>query len=115
MFDVGGGELLLIVLAIILLFGKDKMPETVQMIKKGVSQARKAQAMFKEQLDEIKTAVDEIDEKPKPTAQAVEEPIEITEEKPKFERTYKPVALNVEIGDNLKNENNLQKDNENIS
>lgn len=53
MFDVGGGELLLILLAIIILFGPKKLPELTRMIGKGVQNIRKAQAQFQEQIREI--------------------------------------------------------------
>lgn len=53
MFDVGGGELIVIVLAILLLFGPKKIPEIAQMISKGMSQVRKAQQQFSAQITEL--------------------------------------------------------------
>lgn len=53
MFDVGGGELLLIILAVIILFGPKKLPEFAQMIKKGVNEMKNAQRQFSEQVSEI--------------------------------------------------------------
>jgi sec-independent protein translocase protein TatA len=58
MFDVGGGELLLIVLAVLLLFGPKKIPELMQALGKGMRQVRKAQAEFQSQINEIKTDID---------------------------------------------------------
>ena len=58
MFDVGGGELLLILIAVLLLFGPKKIPEIAQMIGKGMQQVRKAQAQFQTQINEIKSEVD---------------------------------------------------------
>ena len=62
MFDVGGGEFLLIVIAVLVLFGPKKIPEVAQMIGKGMRKVRQAQAQFQSQLNElqneIKTATD---------------------------------------------------------
>lgn len=62
MFDIGGPELLVIVLGIIVLFGPKKIPEIAQMIGKGVQKVRTAQSQFKEQLNEIKTELDKTGE-----------------------------------------------------
>ncbi len=53
MFDVGGGELMLIILAVLLLFGPKKLPEFAQMIKRGVNEMKNAQRQFSEQVTEI--------------------------------------------------------------
>ena len=53
MFDIGGGELLLIFLAVLLLFGPKKIPEIAQMLGKGMQQIRKAQSQFRSQMDDI--------------------------------------------------------------
>jgi sec-independent protein translocase protein TatA len=58
MFDVGGGELLLILLAILLLFGPKKIPELSNMLGKGLRELRKAQSDFQSQINEIKTEID---------------------------------------------------------
>lgn len=58
MFDVGGPELLLILLAVILLFGPKKIPEMAQMIGRGLNKVKQAQAQFQDQMDEIKTEMD---------------------------------------------------------
>ncbi len=55
MFDIGGPELLVILLGIIVLFGPKKIPEVAQMIGKGIQKVRTAQTQFKEQIDEIQT------------------------------------------------------------
>lgn len=57
MFDIGGGEFLLIGLAIIILFGPKKIPEIAQMLGKGLSQLRKAQYEFQENIREIERDV----------------------------------------------------------
>lgn len=57
MFDVGGGELLLIVFAILLLFGPKKIPEIAQMIGKGMQKVKQAQAQFQSQINDIQTEI----------------------------------------------------------
>ncbi len=58
MFDVGGPELLIILLAVILLFGPKKIPEMAQMIGKGINKVKQAQAQFQSQMDDIKSEMD---------------------------------------------------------
>ena len=60
MFDIGGAELLLIILAFILLFGPKKIPEVLQMFGKGMSHVRKAQQQFREQIDEISIEIKDV-------------------------------------------------------
>ena len=62
MFDVGGPEILLIIIVVIVLFGPKKIPEVAQMIGKGMHKIRAAQAQFKEQIDEIQNEI-KLDEK----------------------------------------------------
>ena len=57
MFDIGGGELILIVLAILVLFGPEKIPEIAQMFGKGMQQLRKAQSQFQTQINDIQKEV----------------------------------------------------------
>lgn len=76
MFDVGGPELLLILLAVILLFGPKKIPEISQMLGRGVQKIRNAQSQFQEQMrdieHEVKSSVDIDNEEPnKPPPQEV--------------------------------------------
>lgn len=65
MFDVGGGELLLIILAIIVLFGPKKLPEIAQMFGKGMRQVKKAQAQIQSQISELQTDIKSVIETPK--------------------------------------------------
>ncbi|MCE2504410.1 MAG: twin-arginine translocase TatA/TatE family subunit [Chlorobi bacterium] len=51
MFDLGGGELLLILVAVLLLFGPKKLPDLAQRLGKGAHQFRKAQQDFTEQIN----------------------------------------------------------------
>lgn len=53
MFDIGGGELIVIVLAILVLFGPKKIPELARMFSKGMQQVRKAQAQIQTQMVEL--------------------------------------------------------------
>jgi len=57
MFDIGGGELILIVLAIIVLFGPKKIPEIARMFGKGMQEFRRAQAQFNSQFADIKQEI----------------------------------------------------------
>ena len=70
MFDVGGGELILILIAALLLFGPKKIPEIAQMIGKGMQQIKKAQSQFQAQISDIKNEVN------KQTDFIVKEPVQ---------------------------------------
>ncbi len=59
MFDIGGGELLLILLVVLILFGPKKIPEVAQLIGKGVQKVRRAQEELVEQVRQINTSVAE--------------------------------------------------------
>lgn len=69
MFDVGGGELLLIVLVVILLFGPKKIPEVAQQVGKGIRQFRRAQEDLKQQIRDISAeiSVEQTEHAPPPT------------------------------------------------
>lgn len=58
MFDVGGGEILLIVLAILLLFGPRKIPEIASMVGNGMRKVRKAQDDFTQHLRDMSTELE---------------------------------------------------------
>jgi sec-independent protein translocase protein TatA len=51
MFDLGGGELLLILLGVLVLFGPKKLPDLAQGLGKGLKQFRKAQQDFTDQVN----------------------------------------------------------------
>ncbi|MCX6141283.1 MAG: twin-arginine translocase TatA/TatE family subunit [Candidatus Kapabacteria bacterium] len=57
MFDVGGGELVLIFLVILLLFGPKKIPEFAQQVGRGIRQFRKAQEDLTQQIRDISADV----------------------------------------------------------
>ncbi len=64
MFDVGGPELLVIVLGVLLLFGPKKIPEIAQMFGKGMQKIRNAQTQFRDQINEIQNDLNVVDIKP---------------------------------------------------
>ena len=53
MFDVGGGELIVVLLVILLLFGPKKIPEFAQMVGKGLRKFRMAQEELTQQIRDI--------------------------------------------------------------
>lgn len=57
MFDVGGGELILIVLAFLILFGPKKIPEMVRSAAKIVYKVKQAQNDIKSQFDSVTSEV----------------------------------------------------------
>lgn len=58
MFDVGGGELILIVLVILLLFGPKSLPDLARTVGKGMRQVRKAQEDLTQQIRDISADVE---------------------------------------------------------
>lgn len=69
MFDVGGGELLLIFVAVLLLFGPKKIPEVMRSVGKGLRQFRQAQEDLKQQMRDLSADVEKMT--------AVEEPVKV--------------------------------------
>jgi len=53
MFDIGGAELLLIILAIILLFGPEKMPEILGYVRKGTDKYQQAKKEITKEISSI--------------------------------------------------------------
>lgn len=53
MFDVGGGELIVVLLVVLLLFGPKKIPEFAQMVGKGLRKFRMAQEELTQQIRDI--------------------------------------------------------------
>lgn len=52
MFGLGGGEMILIVLAIVLLFGGKKIPELMRGIGQGIREFNDAKKSVKDQIEE---------------------------------------------------------------
>jgi len=61
MFDIGGGELILIILAFVVLFGPKKVPEVTKMLGKGLRKIKEAQTELKSQFKEIEKDIENID------------------------------------------------------
>lgn len=57
MFDIGGGELILIILAIIVLFGPKKIPEIAQLMGKGIRKFNEAKSEFESEINNIKSDI----------------------------------------------------------
>lgn len=57
MFDVGGGELILIILAILVLFGPKKIPEMTKTVAKGLYKIKEAQNELKSQMNSFTNEV----------------------------------------------------------
>ena len=56
MFGLGGGEILLILFIILLLFGAKKLPELAKGLGKGINEFKKASKDIK---DEVEQAIDD--------------------------------------------------------
>lgn len=76
LFDVGGGEMLLISFVVLLLFGGKKMPEFARGLGKSIREFKKATAGVE---DEIKRALAEEPETPAPKAPRYTRPPETIE------------------------------------
>lgn len=73
MFDIGGGELLMILMAVVMLFGPKKLPEIAKTIGKGMQQIKNAQANITAQ---INTATIDINDEIKKETEIIAKPIE---------------------------------------
>jgi len=51
MFDIGGGELLLILIVVLVAFGPKKLPELAQSLGRGIKEFKRAQRDFTEQIN----------------------------------------------------------------
>ncbi|HEY2812200.1 MAG TPA: Sec-independent protein translocase protein TatB [Acidimicrobiales bacterium] len=70
MFNVGGGELLVILLVALIVLGPDKLPETARKIGNVVGEIRRMSAGFQ---NEMRSAMDDVNRPPapKPTLEPV--------------------------------------------
>lgn len=55
MFDIGSGELLLILIAVLVFFGPKKMPELARSVGRGVREFKRAQREFTDQINQAFT------------------------------------------------------------
>ncbi len=92
MFDVGGGELLLIFLAVLLLFGPKKIPEVMRSVGKGLRQFRQAQEGLKQQMRDLSADVEKMTNVEEPTVRV--KPKKVEEIQPQI---ISPVQTSSEI------------------
>jgi sec-independent protein translocase protein TatA len=60
MFDIGGGELILILMAVLLFFGPKKIPELAKSVGNAVRHIRRAQQEFSRQIHTMSEEVDNV-------------------------------------------------------
>ncbi|MBQ7476356.1 MAG: twin-arginine translocase TatA/TatE family subunit [Selenomonadaceae bacterium] len=121
MFGIGAGELLIILIAGLVIFGPGKLPEVGRAVGKGLREFRKAQAAFSATLDEVSA-----EPKPKPkTSQPITQPEQKSEtekislEKPTTEniiaekKSSDETAVNVDDVISMAKTNSLTKENSN--
>lgn len=60
MFDIGGGELILILMAVLLFFGPKKIPELAKSVGNAVRHIRRAQQEFSRQIHTMSEEVDQV-------------------------------------------------------
>lgn len=58
MFDIGGGELLLIIFVVLLLFGPKKIPEIARSLGKGMSYLRRAQTELQRNINAVSADIE---------------------------------------------------------
>ena len=58
MFGLGGGEILLILFIILLLFGAKKLPELAKGLGKGINEFKKASSEIKDEIDKTEDKKD---------------------------------------------------------
>lgn len=112
MFDVGGGELIFILIAALLMFGPKKIPEVAQMIGKGMREFRRAQDGLRAQIREVTADIDDpFADKPAQAPKAFKTPepaapvhepeapgqMSLLDNEPKAEMTQSEAALKDEI------------------
>ncbi len=88
MFDVGGGELLLILMAVLLLFGPSKLPELARSFGKGMAHIRRAQTDFQRNLNAIS---DEIEETVQDVQKEIKSVDDIDKPKSVIHHTLEPI------------------------
>lgn len=94
MFDIGGGELLLILIFVLITFGPKKLPELAQSLGRGLREFKRAQREFTEQ---INSAI-EMEQRKSARSGTISRPENVI---PRQMTTSRP-----EIGDGMLEENN---------
>jgi sec-independent protein translocase protein TatA len=64
MFDIGGGEVLLILVFVLLMFGPKKIPEVMASVGKGIRKFRQAQDQLKQQLRDMSAEIEQATDVP---------------------------------------------------
>jgi len=59
LFGLGGGEIFIVLLIILLLFGPKKIPELARGLGKGISEIKKAQREIKDEIDNYSNTITE--------------------------------------------------------
>ena len=74
LFNLGGGEIILILALILILFGARKLPELAKGLGQGIKEFKKA---TREVTDEIQSSVDDPHYTPPPPPRRIEEPAKV--------------------------------------
>ena len=77
--DIGGGEIMVIMLAVLLMFGAEKIPGLARSLGKGIREFKNATDGIKHEIE--RSINDDEPRRPKPSSPVVEEPVD-----------YNPVA-----------------------
>lgn len=65
--NIGTGEIIVIAMVVLLLFGGKKIPELMRGLGKGYKSFKDGMSGIEKELDEIKEDIEKVDEKPKET------------------------------------------------
>src|SRR4051812_34131027 len=76
LFNLGGGEIILILALILILFGARKLPELAKGLGQGIKEFKKA---TREVTDEIQSSVDDSHYTPPPPPKRIDEPQKLAE------------------------------------
>ncbi|MBR5912755.1 MAG: twin-arginine translocase TatA/TatE family subunit [Selenomonadaceae bacterium] len=109
MFGIGAGELIIILIAGLVIFGPGKLPEVGRAIGKGLREFRKAQAAFSATLDEVSAEPKKRDDKVKLEKNSSEN---LSNEKKSEENvSAEKSAVNVDDVINMAKSNSFAKEN----
>jgi sec-independent protein translocase protein TatA len=57
MFDIGGGELMVILLGILILFGPDKLPDIMKTIRSGTNKINQAKSEISKEISSFTSGI----------------------------------------------------------